>query len=45
MATLHGAHGALADRTLVPLLACAVRDVEGVVDVRMDPGIIGEEAP
>ena len=28
-------HGALADRSLVPLLARAVRAVEGVVDVRM----------
>lgn len=30
--------GALADRSLVPLLARAVRVVEGVVDVRMDLG-------
>ncbi|MEV6246774.1 CBS domain-containing protein [Streptomyces sp. NPDC051742] len=30
--------GALADRSLVPLLARAVRAVEGVVDVRMDVG-------
>ncbi|MEU6934125.1 CBS domain-containing protein [Streptomyces sp. NPDC046374] len=31
-------HGALAERSLVPLLARAVRAVEGVVDVRMDLG-------
>ncbi|MEU6879138.1 CBS domain-containing protein [Streptomyces sp. NPDC046712] len=31
-------HGALADRSLVPLLARAARAVEGVVDVRMDLG-------
>ncbi|MFH9728453.1 CBS domain-containing protein [Streptomyces sp. NPDC017254] len=31
-------HGELADRSLVPLLARAVRTVEGVVDVRMDLG-------
>ncbi|MFI8521196.1 CBS domain-containing protein [Streptomyces sp. NPDC085481] len=29
-------HGGLSDRSLVPLLARAVRAVEGVVDVRMD---------
>ncbi|CAM5263554.1 CBS domain-containing protein [Streptomyces narbonensis] len=31
-------HGALLERSLVPLLARAVRAVEGVVDVRMDLG-------
>ncbi|WP_328940960.1 CBS domain-containing protein [Streptomyces sp. NBC_00250] len=31
-------HGALAEQSLVPLLARAVRAVEGVVDVRMDLG-------
>ncbi|MEU7033733.1 CBS domain-containing protein [Streptomyces sp. NPDC046237] len=36
--------GALSDRSLVPLLARAVRAVEGVVDVRMDLGA-HEEAP
>ncbi|MEU9997527.1 CBS domain-containing protein [Streptomyces sp. NPDC050848] len=36
--------GALSDRSLVPLLARAVRAVEGVVDVRMDLGT-HEDAP
>lgn len=36
--------GALSDRSLVPLLARAVRAVEGVVDVRMDLGA-HEDAP
>ncbi|MEU6944440.1 CBS domain-containing protein [Streptomyces sp. NPDC046316] len=36
--------GALSDRSLVPLLARAVRAVEGVVDVRMDLGA-QEDAP
>ncbi|MFH8624013.1 CBS domain-containing protein [Streptomyces vietnamensis] len=31
-------HGSLPDRSLVPLVARAVRAVEGVVDVRMDLG-------
>ena len=36
--------GALSDRSLVPLLARAIRAVEGVVDVRMDLGA-HEDAP
>lgn len=35
MATIRGS---LADRSMVPLVARAVRAVEGVVDVRMDLG-------